>query len=85
MLLNHGELNGHRFLDESSVKEIYSPHTQLDNEYGYNGYNLWVTSKKSRELCHGDEGLWSGGGYEGTHFWIELIPVFNFIFSIFIL
>ena len=71
MLLNHGELNGHRFLDESSVKEIYSPHTQLDNEYGYNGYNLWVTSKKSRELGHGDEGLWSGGGYEGTHFWID--------------
>ena len=71
MLLNHGKLNGHRFLNESSVKEIYSPHTQLDNEYGYNGYNLWVTSKKSRELGHGDEGLWSGGGYEGTHFWID--------------
>ena len=44
MLLNHGELNGHRFLNESSVKEIYAPHTQLDNEYGYNGYNLWITS-----------------------------------------
>ena len=71
MLLNHGKLNGYRFLNESSVKEIYSPHTQLDNEYGYNGYNLWVTSKKSRELGHGDEGLWSGGGYEGTHFWID--------------
>ena len=24
-----------------------------------------------RELGHGDEGLWSGGGYEGTHFWID--------------
>ena len=71
MLLNHGELNGHRFLNESSVKEIYAPHTQLDNEYGYNGYNLWVTSDLNKDKGYGDEGLWTGGGYEGTHFWID--------------
>ena len=71
MLLNHGELNGHRFLNESSVKEIYAPHTQLENEYGYNGYNLWVTSDLYKEKGFGDSGLWSGGGYEGTHFWID--------------
>jgi CubicO group peptidase (beta-lactamase class C family) len=71
MLLNHGELNGHRFLYESSVKEIYSPHTQLDNEYGYNGYNLWITSSLLKKQGFGDEGLWTGGGYEGTHFWID--------------
>ena len=71
MLLNHGELNGHRFLNESSVKEIYSPHTQLDNEYGYNGYNLWITSSLMKKQGFGDEGLWTGGGYEGTHFWID--------------
>ena len=71
MLLNHGELNGHRFLNESSVKEIYAPHTQLENEYGYNGYNLWVTSDLYKEKGYGDEGLWTGGGYEGTHFWID--------------
>ena len=71
MLLNHGELNGHRFLNESSVKEIYSPHTQLENDYGYNGYNLWITSKLYKEKGYGDEGLWTGGGYEGTHFWID--------------
>ena len=71
MLLNHGELNGHRFLNESSVKEIYSPHTQLENDYGYNGYNLWITSKLYKEKAYGDEGLWTGGGYEGTHFWID--------------
>lgn len=71
MLLNHGELNGHRFLNESSVKEIYSPHTQLENDYGYNGYNLWITSRLNKEKGYGDEGLWTGGGYEGTHFWID--------------
>ena len=48
-----------------------SPHTQIDNEYGYNGYNLWVTSDKHIEDGTGDEGLWTGGGYEGTHFWID--------------
>ena len=43
MLLKKGTLNGHRFLDEATVEDIYSPHTQLDNPYGYNGYNLWVS------------------------------------------
>ena len=71
MLLNHGELNGYRFLNESTVKEMYLPHTQLENEYGYNGYNLWVTSELVKEKGEGDEGLWRGGGYEGTHFWID--------------
>tara|TARA_B100001093_G_scaffold497546_1_gene544606 strand:+ start:15252 stop:16601 length:1350 start_codon:yes stop_codon:yes gene_type:complete len=71
MLLNYGELNGHRFLEESSVKEIISPHTQLDNKYGFNGYNLWITSNLVKEQGYGDDGLWTGGGYEGTHFWID--------------
>ena len=44
---------------------------QLENEYGYNGYNLWVTSELVKEKGEGDEGLWRGGGYEGTHFWID--------------
>lgn len=71
MLLNGGTLNGHRFLNEETVKEIHSPHTQLDNPYGYNGYNLWVSSDSMRIHGFGDEGLWLGGGYEGTHFWVD--------------
>jgi CubicO group peptidase (beta-lactamase class C family) len=71
MLLNHGQLNGYRFLNESSVKQLYSPQTQLENEYGYNGFNLWVTSSLYKEKGFGDEGLWTGGGYEGTHFWVD--------------
>ena len=38
---------------------------------GYNGYNLWITSRLHKEKGYGDEGLWTGGGYEGTHFWID--------------
>lgn len=71
MLLKRGTLNGHVFLEESTVADIHAPHTQLDNPYGYNGYNLWVTSDSMRIKGHGDAGLWTGGGYEGTHFWID--------------
>lgn len=71
MLLNHGTLNGHRFLEEATVQQMYAPHTQLDNEWGHNGYNLWVSSAKDLEMGYGDEGLWRGGGYEQTHFWVD--------------
>jgi CubicO group peptidase (beta-lactamase class C family) len=71
MLLNKGELNGYRLLDEETIELIASPHTQLDNPWGYNGYNLWVTGDTLRALEIGEGGLWVGGGYEGTYFWID--------------
>ena len=51
MLLNHGELND--LVIMNPIKEMYSPHTQLENEYGYNGYNLWVTSELVKEKGEG--------------------------------
>ena len=71
MLLNKGTLNGYRFLEESTIDDLTSPHTQLNNSYGHNGYNLWVSGKTYLDRGIGDEGLWIGGGYEGTHFWID--------------
>ena len=71
MLTNHGSLNQEQFLSPQTVKEITSPHTQLENDWGYNGYNLWVTSDTLRKLGVGDSDLWQGGGYEGTEFWID--------------
>ena len=71
MLLNHGTLNGTRFLETSTVEDIYAPHTQLDNPEGHNGFNLWVTGEPTRTREQGEEGLWVGGGYEGTHFWVD--------------
>ncbi len=71
MLVNHGELNGHRFLDHETVQDIYAPHTYLNHPYGYNGYNLWVAGDSSRIKGNGDKGIWIGGGYEGTHFWAD--------------
>jgi len=69
--LHSGQLNYKRFLDQTSIHEIVSPHTQIDNPWGYNGYNLWVTGDTLRKRGWGEEGLWQGGGYEGTQFWID--------------
>lgn len=77
MLLRKGELNGHRFLNVESVENIYAPHTQLDNPYGYNGFNLWISGDSMRIKEQGDAGLWIGGGYESTHFWAD--PKRNFV------
>ncbi len=71
MLLNHGTLHGTRFLETATVENIYAPHTQLDNPEGHNGFNLWVTGEPTRAREQGEEGLWVGGGYEGTHFWVD--------------
>ena len=77
MLLKRGELNGHRFLEKLTVEDIYAPHTQLDNPYGYNGYNLWISGDSMRILETGEAGLWIGGGYECTYFWAD--PKRNFV------
>lgn len=77
MLLKRGILNGHRFLNKATVEDIYAPHTQLDNSYGYNGYNLWISGDTMRIQGFGEAGLWIGGGYESTHFWAD--PKRNFV------
>ena len=71
MLLNHGTLNGRRFLETATVENIYAPHTQLDNPEGHNGFNLWVPGEPIRTRGEGEAGIWIGGGYEGTHFWVD--------------
>ncbi len=71
MLLNRGTLRGTRLLETATVEDIHAPHTQLDNPEGYNGFNLWVTGEPTRTREQGEAGLWLGGGYEGTHFWVD--------------
>jgi CubicO group peptidase (beta-lactamase class C family) len=71
MLLRRGELNDFRLLDEATVAEMTAPHTELDNEWGYNGYNLWVSNGRLSDGSKGPAPLWMGGGYEGTRFWID--------------
>lgn len=71
IFLHNGKLNGNRFLNQGSINEIVSPHTQVGSPWGYNGYNLWVTGDTLRKRGWGEEKLWQGGGYEGTQFWID--------------
>lgn len=71
MLLRRGTLNGHRFLEPATVATLHAPHTQTDSPYGHNGFNLWVSGQAMREAQEGEAGLWIGGGYEGTHFWVD--------------
>jgi CubicO group peptidase (beta-lactamase class C family) len=71
MLLRRGELNGHRLLEEETIREMTAPHTQTDSEWGYNGYNLWISNGRLSDGSFGPGPLWVGGGYEGTQFWID--------------
>ena len=71
MLLRHGTLGERRFLERASVETLYAPHTLTDSPHGHNGFNLWVSGQAMREAGEGDAGLWIGGGYEGTHFWVD--------------
>ncbi len=77
MLLRRGELNGYRYLKKETVAELHAPQTQLDNPYGHDGYNLWVSGDSMRIKEQGEAGLWIGGGYECTHFWAD--PKRNFV------
>ena len=71
MLLHHGALGERRFLERGSVETLYAPHTLTDSPHGHNGFNLWVSGQAMRDAGDGDAGLWIGGGYEGTHFWVD--------------
>lgn len=66
ILLGRGALFGKRLLEDSTIDQITAPHTQVDNPTGHNGYNLWVTNADAPV-----PNLWMGGGYEGTHFWVD--------------
>jgi len=71
MLLGRGKVGGVRVLDEETIELLTAAHTQLDSEYGHNGFNLWINSGLLSSGENGVGGLWIGGGYEGTHFWVD--------------
>lgn len=71
MLLGRGAVKKVRILDEMTIEALSSPHTQLDSEWGHNGWNLWVNSGLLANGKMGVGNLWIGGGYEGTAFWVD--------------
>lgn len=70
MLLAGGVLNGYRFLNDASVAQMVAPHTQI-GDTGHNGYNIWVTSGANADGTPAVAGLWQGGGYESTSYWVD--------------
>ncbi|HEX2166940.1 MAG TPA: serine hydrolase domain-containing protein [Longimicrobiales bacterium] len=81
MLLNGGELNGHRVLDEQSVAVMMRNHLpaaltplgrppMMDEGYGY-GLAGAVLVDTSRATLPGPEGIYRWSGYVGTYFWID--------------
>ncbi len=71
ILLGGGQWQGRRLLEAETVLDMVSPKTQLDNPYGYSGYTLWIDNGRRPDGSTGPGGLWTGGGYEGTHYWID--------------
>lgn len=72
MLGGYGEFEHKRILSEDTIRDWFSPKTQLENPYGYNGFNIWVANGTYDNLPSQKPGLLIGGGYEGTAFWIDV-------------
>lgn len=70
VILNYGVSNDYRMLKKETIELMTSPQT-LKNDWGYDGFNIWVNSGKLGNGEFGRGGLWIGGGYEGTHYWID--------------
>ena len=69
--LNEGELNGYQFLDKKTIKKMV---TSVRKESGYGidtNFFFFITGDSVLVQGTGDIGLWEGGGYEGTSFWID--------------
>ena len=67
MLVNGGE----GVLEPSSIDTLVAPQTQLDNPWGHMGFTIWVSGDSMRQMKEGDAGLWIGGGYEYTQYWMD--------------
>ncbi|MDG0979131.1 MAG: serine hydrolase [Halieaceae bacterium] len=57
-------------LDSVSVNAMTSPQIN-ENEWGAAGYTLWLSSGRRADGTFGRAGIWTGGGYEGTRYWID--------------
>ena len=71
ILLNDGKQNDHRFLDEKTLKNMFS-NIEKEDGHGINtGFGIFITGDILKQHGKGDSGLLQGGGYEGTNFWID--------------
>ena len=71
LLLNNGKLNHHRFLDDTTLKNMLSNIDRKDEHGISTGFGLFITGEMLKKYGKGDSGLLEGGGYESTSFWID--------------
>ena len=57
-------------LDPDSLTAMTSAQINK-NEWGAMGYTLWISSGLRADGSFSRAGLWTGGGYEGTRYWID--------------
>jgi len=69
--LNDGKLGNERFLKESTISSMVNS-VRKKSGYGTDtDFFFFITGDSTLSQGKGDKGLWEGGGYEGTTFWID--------------
>jgi len=58
-------------LDPPSIAAMTSPQINFDTGWGAAGYTLWLSNGRRGDNTYGRTGIWTGGGYEGTRYWID--------------
>lgn len=58
-------------LESSSIEAMTSPQSNIDSGWGAMGYALWLSNGRRPDDTYGRADLWTGGGYEGTRYWID--------------
>jgi len=58
-------------LDPTSIAAMTSPQINFDTGWGATGYTLWLSNGRRGDNTYGRAGIWTGGGYEGTRYWID--------------
>ena len=58
-------------LEASSIEAMTSPQSNIDSGWGAMGYALWLSNGRRPDDTYGRDDIWTGGGYEGTRYWID--------------
>ena len=58
-------------LEDASITAMTSPQSNVDSGWGAIGYALWLSNGRRPNNTYGRADIWTGGGYEGTRYWID--------------
>jgi len=58
-------------LEDASITAMTGPQSNADSGWGAMGYALWLSNGRRPDDTYGRADIWTGGGYEGTRYWID--------------